>query len=373
MWQAITGKHYAHPPQSTDYKSVSSTQNTRTASLDVLKAVAAILVIVIHACVILEPLGDRDVWRATNILTRLAVPIFFMISGYYYPSLVRRGRFWTHIKKLTVLTIAAMAFYVIIGYLMAAWPGNTPEWESTEEWRARVFNLRSVVSLVALGGGAFTAVHLWFLVCSIYCLLIFKAVDRLGLSRLWRYVVPILIAMSALIMLHGGGLMRVLRSWEFAGLIFMGIGRMVGEKSMPMIDAIFKSPKRCVAIFAIAMALHTCEFFVRGRVFEFSLCLYPAALALFYLALQHPTFGSGTLTAKIGKEFSTGIYIFHWAVLQLLEILLCLNAEGYSRAKGVGLIVLGALISLLASVLWGVIRSAFSAAAGHGAVAGPRG
>lgn len=358
---------FTPPPQNADYKSVSNTQNSRTASLDVLKTSAALLVTVIHACVILEPLGDTEVWSATNILTRLAVPIFFMITGYYYPSLVRRGRFWAHIKKLTVITIAAMVFYVIYGYLTSVCLGGSSEWESTEEWKNRVFSLRSVVSLFALGGGSFTAIHLWFLVCSIYDLLIFKAVDHMGLSRLWKYVVPILIVLSCLIMIHGGWPMRLLRSWEFAGLIFIGIGRMVAEKSMPMVDSLFKSPKRCVAIFFIAIALHTCEFIVRGRTFEFSICIYPAALALFYLALQNPTFGSGTLTAKIGKEFSTGIYIFHWAVLQLLGVALGLDAEGYSLPKAIAFLVLGAGLSLLASVLWGrvwgAMRSALAASA----------
>lgn len=58
----------------------------RQDAFDILKAVCAFLIVCIH---IPFPGAAGAYFTA---LTRIAVPIFFMITGYFYSDVVRRGK-----------------------------------------------------------------------------------------------------------------------------------------------------------------------------------------------------------------------------------------------------------------------------------------
>lgn len=73
----------------------------RNSGLDAMRALAALLVIAIHFG------GTRigtDAESLTSLIVnaevRVAVPLFFMLTGYYYESMVARGCFGHHLRKL---------------------------------------------------------------------------------------------------------------------------------------------------------------------------------------------------------------------------------------------------------------------------------
>ena len=81
-------------------------EQSRADNIDILKAVCAFLIVCIHV-----PFpGTLGAYFTT--LTRTAVPIFFMITGYFYSDVVKRGGENSQIKKLLKLVIEANLIYL---------------------------------------------------------------------------------------------------------------------------------------------------------------------------------------------------------------------------------------------------------------------
>ena len=79
----------------------------RMHSLDKLKTLCSFLVVCIHA-----PFPG-EFGKYFMALTRIAVPIFFMISGYFYNQKTCKEQK----KKIALLTLYANAFYFIYGII----------------------------------------------------------------------------------------------------------------------------------------------------------------------------------------------------------------------------------------------------------------
>lgn len=80
----------------------------RNYSIDILKAVAALLVICIHTGYP-SVLGDYLV-----AFCRISVPLFLLISGYYYQVIIDRKKITNYIKKILSLTFFSSIFYFIV-------------------------------------------------------------------------------------------------------------------------------------------------------------------------------------------------------------------------------------------------------------------
>ena len=88
-------------------------KNSRKDSFDVVKCFAAFFVVQLHTI-------PATVCPLLNVIARLAVPLFFLITGYYYTSIVdisaadRRARF----QRSFCWLLHLLCF---IGYTMAVW------------------------------------------------------------------------------------------------------------------------------------------------------------------------------------------------------------------------------------------------------------
>lgn len=79
----------------------------RNEGLDALKFICAFLVICIH-----EPFPGIF-GEYVTALSRIAVPIFFMISGYFYSEIVKDGKCKKWIVKIFKLFVGASIFYFL--------------------------------------------------------------------------------------------------------------------------------------------------------------------------------------------------------------------------------------------------------------------
>lgn len=80
----------------------------RNFSIDIVKAIAALLVICIHTGYP-SVIGDYVV-----SLCRTAVPIFLLISGYYYQVIIDQNKTLSYYKKILLLTFFSSTFYFIV-------------------------------------------------------------------------------------------------------------------------------------------------------------------------------------------------------------------------------------------------------------------
>lgn len=86
--------------------SITEVRTGRFNNIDALKTVCAFLIVCIHAPF---PGVAGEYFTA---LSRIAVPIFFMITGYLYPSVVQRGGQIQQIKKILKLFLMGNVIYL---------------------------------------------------------------------------------------------------------------------------------------------------------------------------------------------------------------------------------------------------------------------
>ena len=273
-------------------------------SLYVAKAFAALLVVIGHT-----PMGIVKEWLYP--LTLSAVPIFFLISGYflYSPDESKSAeRAWRSIKKIVPIFLIVTLIYWL---MILPNHGNTVRsWEQV--WHFLIY-------------GQLTTVHLWFLMAMLQGLCVLGLALHWRLGRyLWVFVPLMLTALlgakySFLIM--GGEereLVYVFNSVCYA-LPFMATGYLI-KKYESKIPACF--PWALLSFLALALAIAEQPLLLsvgynksQGPYIGSLL----AAVLIFIWALQHKSFGAGTWAETIGAKYSGNIYYFHIAVATIIS------------------------------------------------------
>lgn len=149
----------------------------RNYNLDVLKTICAFLVICIHV-----PFPGI-VGEIIIPLARIAVPIFFMITGYFYDKIDKKP--FKQIKKVIILIILSNLLYFILDAI-------------TNKNVAEMFSLKNILSFVVFNESPFAG-HLWYLNALLYVLVILYFVDKLKIRKYLYYVIPILLAIDLIL------------------------------------------------------------------------------------------------------------------------------------------------------------------------------
>lgn len=278
---------------------------SRASSLDALKCFAAFFVVCIHY-------GDD--WQSP--IVRCAVPLFFVITGYYYPTMTRKGTFWKHVRKLLVMAICASALYGAYELQRRIGLG------SVGKWADKTFQTENLVNWIAFNADLFSP-HLWYFYSALYCLVVLHFADKWRLTRWLRYAIPLLLLVH--FARNFTPLPKTLvRNFLFMGLPCMMIGRCIRENK----DGAFRflSSQRYLWAYSLGSLLLVCgemrllSFVCSDNgVREMYVFTLPMILPWFYWALRHPRFGEGSLAATTGRKYSALIYIFHILIGRLLQ------------------------------------------------------
>ena len=144
----------------------------RWTCIDILKCLAALAVVEIH-----KPLKVQS-GAELLILCRFAVPVFFMITGFFYSETVAHRRELKQIGKILTITIGANLFYLIWKVLLALENGNNIK----DALLAR-FEERMPEDFILWNFSPLSP-HLWYLQALVYVLVIAFIVEHLGLRKL---------------------------------------------------------------------------------------------------------------------------------------------------------------------------------------------
>lgn len=156
----------------------------RKPGLDVLKCIAAFFVVCIH-CGPYSPNGTSAADIASlglYALLNLAVPTFFLITGYYYPDMLRKGKVNRQIRKILQIAIGAGLLYLPYALGAHLLKGDA------SIWLAETFSPHRLKAWIFLNE-PFVSVPLWYLWAILYVLIIMQTLDRFGW---WKRAIPIM-------------------------------------------------------------------------------------------------------------------------------------------------------------------------------------
>ncbi len=328
----------------------------RNNTVDILRLAAAFAVVCLHN------FSGSGVWAAEEIvaLSRFAVPLFFLFSGYFSAGFDRRRKFRQFIRILLLAVFANLGYLAVelsrqrVPFLMKL---RFKELFTPQAWKDLLLFNQSPVSE-----------HLWFLGALAYCLLIDLLLAgcfrRLRHGRAVQWGIAAFLLLGGLVVYHiltpclGDRYpLYVYRNFLFIGLPFFITGKLFrgsafAKKALP-------APLYPVLLLAFA-GLTLAEYALFGG-WELYLGSIVTACLLMRLALCHPLENAGKFAAALawlGKNAALTIYIVHMYILDLLRGIYWDNLPWQYEPGLYHLIPIAAFfVSLLAGALVGLCKT----------------
>lgn len=299
--------------------------SVRWNSLDCLKGIACIAVVLIHYNI---SGGNIPAWIGicTKAVCRFAVPVFLCISGFFFVgaeySAEKTLKKLKHILKLMLTAGAFYAVYVLIwNYKMygASW--------SMTAYISETITATALVKLV-LTHDPLEYAHLWYLIamawCYVFMLLLYKEKRR----KLIYLLAPVLLVcyacmqefhlLSASVAVTGmESRIYLFNSFLFRALPFFIFGMILREYR----QKIEKLPLRTVALGMIVAAGLVLQVIERKQFgdCQFYIGSYMIVFAMMVFAIKNPQ-AELKILKHFGRDLSMYIYIFHIAVGKAVDV-----------------------------------------------------
>lgn len=274
----------------------------RADNIDVLKAACAFLIVCIHV-----PFpGEFGAY--ITALARIGVPIFFMITGYFYSDVVKKSREVGQIKKILKLIIEGNLLYLVLNLFSVIFKGGGMG------AFLRQFSFNSLLKFLLFNDSPFKG-HLWYLGAILYVLIIVYVVDKFRGRRVLYTLIPILLLGDLMFGKYSIVLWErefpsiLVRNFLFVGVPYFSIGLLIRD------GVGGKIKKRILGILIIVFSLTTLlERFIlvsinMNATRDHYLSTTFLAITVFLFSLKCA--GWNGHISVIGRKYSTWLYILH--------------------------------------------------------------
>ena len=296
----------------------------RMIGLDVLKCFCAFFVVVIHA-----PFHGRLGAYFTSLM-RIAVPVFFMITGFFYQDVVARRAEKRQILKTLQLIIVSNVLFLVWN-LFADWIGDGNIQSSVMAFLKPGVWLRLLLLNESPVSG-----HLWYLNALLYVLLIvFFAKGKL-LMKVLCWATPVLLLCDlvfgkySLVLINREIPYAYVRNFLFVGVPYFCVGFMISQRKA-WIERTFAKRQWLLLVLVMVFALTT---FLERYVLEanainaardhyLSTTFLAISAFAFCMAIRRRCInarGGTCIFALIGKRYSAVIYVIHPILIKVLSI-----------------------------------------------------
>lgn len=269
-----------------------------------IKFIAAFLVICIHCN--LSQYGTSG--ELIIGFARFAVPIFFMISGffsYFEDDSIAIRKYKTRIIKLVKLLILSNLLYLSLTLYFGNCPLNLSSiFDLNNLIRYFVFNATPDI----LGG------HLWFVQALIYCYVIFLIFKKCGFdpSKLYK-IIPILLLVS-LIITEFSSIAGInidgyyCKNFLLMGLPFYMLGYLINDKKSYVITI---SNKAIIGAILFGIVLTVLEIIFTGVYTTLYVGTIVLTISIFIFCIKNPQTFKFKIFEWIGGNLYTYIYVLH--------------------------------------------------------------
>lgn len=338
-----------------------SAAKQRDSAIDTLKCVAAMMVVVLHYGYLTVDNAAGTLSFAVNGLTRVAVPLFFMITGFYFVLSYQRGQLKRQVKRLCSLTVFAIVLYAAFEVAWHLAIGKFNVLAQSFDWHD---NILTELSKILIFNDIPVAFHLWYLPAAIYALGAMWAFER---YKLWSKPLALFWVLMFAVAAYMSGFTDIaypyVRNFITVAIPSMVVGRCLYEHyATPQArqmstSAIFMCIVVAIVMVAAQMGWHT---FHHGcavsSLVDMPIGIPFLATSLMLLALHFPMLGTSTPLPAIGAKYSGYIYVFH--VIPGTVLRTWFHADSYLTFL-LPFIVFA--IALVMAVVWVRIRSSLSA------------
>lgn len=318
----------------------------RDLGVDVLKTLSAFLVVVIHSKIQLDSINTSLAYGMIAF-ARLGVGCFFIISGYYFPILMQKGKLKGHLAKIFRLALWTMVLYIIFNMLY-----NQVVWHDYYIPIEKATDVTNILKFVVLNE-SIVDIHLWYLFAIGYTMLfcyLFYRYDKIKAL----YLISACLFVGGIIVGYLG-YFSTQRSWLFYGIPFVAAGIFIRERGQALLSRLDVST--IVLTLSIGLLITVAEAVYLGVNRDYYiLSIVLASLALLLAIKVNPLIGElnnryVSSLCVIGVKYSMYIYIFHIAVKRTVDFI-APHIGSDLNVLHVGYPIVIFLLSLGVSMLW---------------------
>lgn len=316
-------------------------ESNRSYSIDFIKGIAAISIVCLHCE------NNDAIDSIIHIVGRMAVPMFFIITGYYLPSMIKTGHMTKHIYKILKISLSALFFYLPLHCLDAFLSGNL--WEQLSQ----VIQWNTILKQLLFSEYPFNvgASHLWYLIAILYILCLTNFFSKKHLISKLYLLIPVLFSIgyiiSSVVDQNDPEMRCYYRNFLFIGLPYVLLGSLINTKN----NRLTISNKRMVLLLIFFALLYCTEiglyiFIGLPSHREHYLCIIPLVSIILFLAITNPKFGQHNYITTIGREYSVYIYVIHYYIVNKM----CIIFHGSSidsKLQMLSSIILSLLVSYI--------------------------
>lgn len=314
----------------------------RMDNIDILKAICAFLIVCIHV----HFPGTIGAYFMT--LTRISVPIFFMITGYFYSGIIKKQYQSKQLKKIFKLFIVANGIYILWEVLRAYIRSDIRTFIHT-------FSPQKIIDFLIFNESPWGG-HLWYLGSILYVLIIAAVIDKTKYMRLIYYIIPILLMCDlvfgkySLIILGIEFPVYYIRNFLFVGLPYFLIGRLIDagfgknitKRTLEIMIVVFITTSLLERYILVSIDMNA------TRDHYISTTILAVAVFLFTLKCD----GKQGMLSIIGRKYSMWLYILHPIFISCIAV--AMNIIGiFDYYKYVApFVVYAVTVAFLVVIVW---------------------
>ncbi len=316
----------------------------RNNTLDMVKLLASYMVVFIHV------LFYGKIGLAFDALARFAVPLFFLVSGFYSYGITLQK-----IKKRIIHIVWLITFATVIYFLWEVVPLVIQQDLQGLAWHfGQYLKIKTYLKLFLLNV-PFPAGHLWYLFAALYVYIIYYFVVLFHVPQKFISTISILLLVTHLLLGEGLSVFSIvvpipfLRNFALMGIPFFGLGLLANAHKQKLINV----PNYVIIVFLIIgflEVLFSRFCFGKNELYIGSLFVL---LALTVLFIKFPNVEYPPTLISLAN-CSTYIYIFHPMLSEIVKKiypLLHLNLELSVLLQMIHPLLICVLSTLLAYVL----------------------
>lgn len=286
-------------------KTDSRNKNSGNETLYILKVWAAFSVIAIH----FGFLGQLGVFY--KVIARFAVPLFFMISGFYSFN-ISEVKLKQRIKKMSLLIIFSTSFYFLIDFFLQLTTGNL----RTIFERFSLNNIFNFIVFNRISDLVGTlATPLWFLYALLYIYIYLLLTNKKWLFN--KILTLVILCLSFMIEFKTNNTL-LYRNFLFMGVPLFSLGMYFAQIQRQIKDCKYFKNFFIIGII-ISGILTVVEFIFLGANFELYISSLLISCLFMLFSIKYPRIWTMNSVINIGKKNVTFIYISHQFVILLFK------------------------------------------------------
>lgn len=286
--------------------------------LDYLKGLACFGVVFFHV-----KLPHYVLDGVIQAMFRFAIPLYFMVSGYFCDTTDRdklEKKLPGKCRHIIKICIIGCVYYFIFQMLIAVFGDSHGSVSDVIDRLRQCFNVKALFEWVVFNQDPFINI-MWFTFALLYCYLILWIINHFNWYHKVFWLVPVLIGvhmvMGNILTLFGMAVNKLYyRNFLLFGLPFLLLGIWIRRNQEKLLG--YFSGRGCLLCMATGTVLSVVEWLVFGRqeMFFGSILFVTGA---FVYALHKPKAKQGSFITTIGDKYSLFVYIVHCSFISVLD------------------------------------------------------